>query len=420
MRSLAAPALVVAILLGIPAGSPRAQESGAYAIRVGKILTCAEKGAETYDNGVILVRNGKIEKIGSAADVPIPPGTQVLDAPGRWALPGFIDLHCHVGGSMRDINDMVHPTNPELSTRPTIDPDSDLLKLAVAGGVTTVLYIPGSGTNLSGFGTLMHTGGGKTGDELVVRFPGGMKVAQAWNPERRGGDLGASRMGMWWALRDLLDRAKAYHLALEAVEQGRSKLKPEPKPDLELMRGLFQRKWPVIIHTADPRDVMGTVRMFHDEYQVPCIITHGEFGGFKVASEIAKRGIPVNIGPRIYDFAIMVDDGKWLGIPTQYAAAGVKRMSFCTDSPVIPQEDLVLQASLAVRYGIDYKVALRGLTIEPAKAVLIDDRLGSLEAGKDADIVLWSGDPLDLRSHVVATIIAGKVVYDPARDGRRY
>lgn len=413
-------AVIAAVLAAMLAGFPRAQESGVLAIRAGKIVTCAESGPEVIDGGVILVRGGKIERIGAAAQVPIPEGAKIVDASDRWALPGFIDLHCHIGGSMRDINDMVHPTNPELSTRPTIDPDSELLKNAVAGGVTTVLYIPGSGTNLSGFGTLMHTAGGRTIDELIVRFPGAMKVAQAWNPERRGGDLGASRMGMWWGLRSLLDRAKLYNESCTAFEQGRTAVRPELQPDLDHMRGLFQKKYPVIIHTADPRDVMGTARMFHDEYAVPCIITHGEFGGYKVAEEIAKRGVPVNVGPRIYDFRALVDDGKWLGIAPKYAEAGVKRLSLCTDSPVLPQEDLFLQASMSVRYGLDYKAALRGLTIEPAKAVLIDKRLGSLEVGKDADILLTTGDPLDIRNYVARVFIAGRSVYDATVDVRRY
>jgi imidazolonepropionase-like amidohydrolase len=419
IRFAAVLALVIAV-------SPRQEKVSAppgpnvTAIKVSKILTCSDKGPEVIDAGVILVRDGKIEKIGPAADVPIPAGATVVDAGDAWAMPGFIDLHCHIGGSMRDINDMVHPTNPELSTRPTIDPENDLLKIAVAAGVTTVNYIPGSGTNLSGFGTLMHTAGGSTIDSLIVRFPGSMKVAQAWNPERHGGDLGASRMGMWWNLRKLLDRARDYNDACTAYEKGLNKIQPEKQEDVELMRGLFQRKYPVIIHTADPRDVMGTVRMFHDEYQLPCIISHGEFGGFKVAAELAKRSLPANIGPRLFDYRMPADEGRMLGIPSQYYEAGVKHLSLNTDSPVIPQEDLPFQATMAVRYGLDPKVAIRALTIEPAKAILIDDRLGSLDAGKDADIVISTGDPLDPRNHVKWVMIGGKVVYDTATEKRRY
>jgi imidazolonepropionase-like amidohydrolase len=417
MRALKAAILIAAF---VPLAWARPGRADVLVLRVGKILT-ATKGV--INGGVIVVRDGKIAAIGAEGEVDIPEGARVIDARERWATPGFIDLHCHIGGMMGDINDMVNPTNPEMSTRPTIDPQNENLKDAVAGGVTTVLYIPGSGTNIGGFGTLMHTAGGETAEELIIRWPGGMKVAQAWNPERRGGDLGQSRMGMWWGLRQLLDRAKRYHEALTAFEKGQTKIQPEAQPDLELMRGLFQHKYPVIIHTADARDVMGTVRMFHDEYGLKMIVSHGEFGGFKVAEEIAKRDLPANIGPRLYDYEALaghVPDGHCNGIPTKYWEGGVRRLSLCTDSPVVPQEDLVFQGTMAIHLGLDPEVALKGLTIEPARAVLIDDRKGSLEAGKDADIVVWTGDPFDVRNYTTLVVIRGKIVYDITRDRRRY
>ncbi len=412
-------ALVVATAF-VPLAWARAPQEDVLVLRVGKILTVT-KGV--IDGGVIVIKGGKIIAIGADADVAIPDGAKVIDARDKWATPGIIDLHCHIGGMTGDINDMVNPTNPEMSTRPTIDPNSELLKDAVAGGVTTVLYIPGSGTNIGGFGTLMNTAGGKTIDDLIVRWPGGMKVAQAWNPERRSGDLGQSRMGMWWALRHLLDRAKNYNDAMTAFEKGTTKIKPEGQPDLELMRGLFQHKYPVIIHTADARDVMGTVRMFHDEYGLKMIVSHGEFGGYKVAEEIAKRGLHANIGPRLYDYDALaghVPDGHCNGIATKYYEGGVRHLSLNTDSPVVPQEDLVFQGTMAVHLGLDPQVALRGLTIEPADALLIADKKGSLEVGKDADIVLWTGDLFDVRNYVTLVTIKGKVVYDITKDKRRY
>jgi len=410
MRILATLLLVGALLS--PLFSQQAP-SRVVAIRAGKIFTAAEK---TYDNGVILIEDGKIKAVG---DVEIPAGAEVLEFPTAWATPGLVDLHCHIAGTgLRDINEMVHPINPELSTRPTIDPDSDYLKDALAGGVTTVLYIPGSGTNISGFGTLMHTGGGRTIDELIVRFPGAMKVAQAWNPERMGGDLGMSRMGMWWALREVLEEARAYHETWTAYEKEPKGTRPAKREDLELMRGLFQRKWPVIIHTADARDVMATVRIFHDEFKLPCIVSHGEFGGYKAAAEIAKRNLPANIGPRTYDWTLMVQDGHCYGIAAKYLEAGVKKLSINTDSPVVPEEELIVQAAMSVRLGLPEEVALRAVTIEPARAALIDQRLGSLEPGKDADIVIWTGNPLDVRNRPLMSIIGGKIAYDE-RKGRR-
>lgn len=410
MRTLAT--LVLTATLLSPLLSQQAV-SKVTAIRAGKIFTATDK---TYDNGVILIEGGKIKAVGN---IDIPEGAEVLEYPTAWATPGLIDLHCHIAGTgLRDINEMVHPLNPELSTKATIDPDSDYLKDALAGGVTTVLYIPGSGTNISGFGTLMHTGGGRTLQDLIIRFPGAMKVAQAWNPERQGGDLGMSRMGMWWGLRKVLEDAKAYHEAWTEFESGNKPSQPAKREDLEMMRGLFQRKWPVIIHTADARDVMATVRIFHDEFKIPCIVSHGEFGGYKSAPEIAKRDLPANIGPRTYDWTLMVYDGRCLGIASKYHEAGVKKLSINTDSPVVPEEELIVQASMSVRLGLPEDVALRAVTIEPARAALIDHRIGSLEAGKDADIVIWTGNPLDVRNRPVLSIIGGKIAYDEKK-GRR-
>jgi imidazolonepropionase-like amidohydrolase len=410
MRIVAALVLIVALAAPLLSQEPPAR---VVAIRAAKIFTAAEK---TYDHGVILIEGGKIKAVGN---LEVPEGAEVHDFPTAWATPGLVDLHCHIAGAgLRDINDMVHPTNPELSTRPTIDPESELLKDALAGGVTTVLYIPGSGTNISGFGTLMHTGGGKTIDDLVIRYPGAMKVAQAWNPERLGGDLGTTRMGMWWGLRKVLEDARAYNETWTAYEKDRGPARPAKREDLELMRGLFQGKWPVIIHTADARDVMATVRIFHDEFKIPLIVSHGEFGGYKSAPEIAKRNIPANIGPRTYDWTIMVQDGRCYGIAAKYFEAGVKKLSINTDSPVVPEEELIVQASMSVRLGLPEEVALRAVTIEPARAALIDHRLGSLEAGKDADVVIWTGNPLDVRNRPVLAMIGGKVAYDE-RKGRR-
>jgi imidazolonepropionase-like amidohydrolase len=147
-------------------------------------------------------------------------------------------------------------------------------------------------------------------------------------------------------------------------------------------------------------------------------VSHGEFGGFRSAAEIASRGLPANIGPRQYDWTIMVHDGRCYGIASEYRKAGVEKLSINTDSPVVPQEELIFQAAMAARLGLPEEAALRAVTIEPAKAVMIDQRLGSLEPGKDADVVIWTGNPLDPRNRVLLTMIGGKVVYDE-RQGKR-
>ena len=159
--------------------------SDVVAIRCEKILTMGPQGA--VDHGILIVRDGKIAAVG--ADVEIPDGARVIDLGDGWAMPGMIDLHCHIGGSMWDINEMGHPRNPELSTKPTIDPDNEHLLDAVAGGVTTVLYIPGSGTNLGGFGVLMKTGGGRTIEDLLRIYQEHVDIVQAVRDRDRPGAL---------------------------------------------------------------------------------------------------------------------------------------------------------------------------------------------------------------------------------------
>ncbi|MBI2901857.1 MAG: amidohydrolase family protein [Planctomycetes bacterium] len=412
---------VLAILGALPLSAQEEHKEQVVVIRAAKILTMGPQGV--VNRGVILVRGGRIVEVGE--NVTVPEGATVLDAGESWAVPGFIDLHCHIAGSMWDINEMNHPRNPELDTLSTIDPESERLKIAAAAGVTTVLYIPGSGTSMSGFGVLLNTGGGRTIDDLVLRFPGALKIAHSGNnPRRSGGDLGTSRMGLWWAMRRALGRAKAYHEAWTNFEKGRTRVRPARQPDLDLMRGLFEGKYPVIVHTVDAGGVMGTARILGDEYGLRVIVSHGEFGGYRVAPEMARRGLHCNIGPRLIDIEApgygYIDRGAFWGIAAKYFEAGCTDLSINTDAPVVPQEDLAFQAAMCVRYGLPVDAALRGLTIAPARAVLADRWVGSLEPGKHADVVLWSGEPLDVRSYVRTTIIRGKVVYDAVRDGRRY
>ncbi|MCZ6688687.1 MAG: amidohydrolase family protein [Planctomycetota bacterium] len=386
--------------------TPLAGEQGGppLGIRALKILTVT-KGV--IDNGLILIRDGMIAAVGT--HVAAPGDTVFIDATDQWVLPGMIDLHSHIGTAGRDINDMALPTNPDLRILEALDPRSPELKDALTGGVTTILVIPGSGTNISGFGALIKTAG-DTLEDLVVRSPGAMKVAQGYNPERLGGDLGLTRMGMSWGLTHLLDEGKDYTDAWDAYEAGNVEDAPEFRPELEQLKGLFRKEYPVIIHTAGARDVMSTIRMFNDRYKLWTIISHATFNGYRVAHEAAKRGMNINLGPRQIDFRFAAK-GTFIGLGAEYYKAGVENLSINTDAPVVPQEDLFVQAAMAVRYGLDERAAIAAVTIRGAEAVGIADRVGSIEVGKEADIVIRGGHPLDPRSSVDAVFIKGRLVY---------
>lgn len=372
------------------------------AVKAGRFLTM---DTDPIHHGVMLIKGSKITAIGT--DVQIPTGAKVLDLSDKTVTPGFVDLHHHVSsGGFGDINDMVAAINIELRTYDAVKPGADLIKETVAGGVTTTLFIPGSGTNISGFGVLMKMSGGPL-EDVVVRKLGAMKVAQGYNPERGGGDMGATRMGMSWHLHEALERGKAYQQAWADFDAGKGP-KPKLQPELEQLRQVFEKKVPVIIHTAGARDCITTARMFQDVHDVWMILSHGTFNGHWAADALAKRKTPVNLGPRMFEFT---KESRMQGIAEGYYRVGCTDLSINTDAPVIPPEQLPLQAAMASRLGLPYVAALKSLTIIPARQVGIADRVGSLTPGKDADFIVTDGDPLDPRHPVELVYIEGKLVY---------
>jgi imidazolonepropionase-like amidohydrolase len=412
MRHVLTAALALAAAGVAPADDAKPAKPK-LAVRVGKVITCA---GEPIVNGTILVADGKIQAVGPRDKVAIPAGYAVLDYPDRFAMPGLIDAHSHVGGT-GDINEMVYQTNPELRILDVIRPHNDQLKVAVAGGVTTITFIPGSGTNMGGWGALMKTGPGKL-DGVLIRFPGVLKIAQAGNPERRGGEVGSGRMGMNHIIREQLRAGMGYTKDWDDYEAGRRAEKPATDLRLEYFKPLFRRQIPVVVHTQGYQVIMSTLRILHDEMHLKVVIDHGCFDSSLLSKEIIERGIPVMSGPRgfRYDPAI----GRIHGQVAGFADRGVTALGVNTDAPVVPEEELAFQATMAVRLGWNEEAAYRGLTIEPAKALMIDKRVGSLEAGKDADIVISTGSILDPRCYVTQVLIDGAVVYDVTKERRRF
>jgi len=436
-RSLFTFATVLGVCSATSSGA--SEQAKTLVVKAGKILTVTNG---VIENGVMVIRNGKIAAIGKQGEIAIPADAEILDVSDRWIMPGQIDLHAHIGNNS-GLHDYVHTLNPEFRVWDYIEPEAPQVQDSLASGVTTIMTIPGSGGNHSGFGVIWKFAGGSR-DELIVRKLGGMKIAQAYNPERRAGDIGLSRMGMWWMLREMFNRAKSYDAEWTAFEQSKQRradqsvrlastsipaidtaksknANPKSKAQqpkaplfragLENMRAVFQKKTPVFVHTAGGRDVFQTMHMFHDVYGLPVVVSHGEFGAFRIAQEAAKRDIPCNIGPRLYDFTGQVYDRKFYSIPGEYVRAGVQNVSLNTDCPVIPGEELFLQGTLSIRLGMDEDLALRALTINPAKAIGIADRVGSLEVGKDADFVIKKGSLFDPRNPIEKVIINGRTVY---------
>jgi imidazolonepropionase-like amidohydrolase len=241
---------------------------------------------------------------------------------------------------------------------------------------------------------------------VVLADPGGMKVAQAYNPERNP-DLGATRTGMAWNLTHVNEMAKA------ANDAGRDDVR------LRNLQKVMSKELPVLIHTAGSDACHTTINMWRERYDTRAVLSHGCFDGWKVSEYAARIGIPCNLGPRTFDWSSS-REGQIIGTPQRYEEAGVDLISVNTDAGVMPQEELFLQGAMGARYGATSYLMLKACTINPAKSFGIDARVGSFQPGRDADVVLWSGDPLDPRSYVAVVWIDGQVEYDRERDGQRF
>jgi imidazolonepropionase-like amidohydrolase len=389
---------------------------GAVAIVGGMVVPIT--GAE-IPGGTVLIENGRIAAVGAGESVAVPDGAQVVDAAGSWVLPGFIDVHAHVGVSEeaegwagQDTNEMTEPVTAQVRAIDAINPADLGFRDAISGGVLAVNVNPGSGNPIGGQTAALKCWG-RTVDEMALRQPSGMKSALGENPKRVYGDqkkTPSTRLGTAAVIRGALVAAANY---LERIDAEHRKPEAERKPverDLKLEAlGLVLRKqipWRQHCHRAD--DIATAIRIA-DEFGYDLVIDHGTEAHL-LADIIAARGVPVIIGPLLTSRSKVELRNRSLANPGRLANAGVT-IAITTDHPVVPIHFLVHQAALAVKDGLDRDAALRALTINPAKIAGIDDRLGSIEPGKDADLVIWSGDPLDVLSRAVRVFIEGAEIY---------
>lgn len=395
---------------------PRDHPSPGYVFLASKVVPVT---SAPITDGAVVTRNGRIEAVGRATDVAVPDGYQVIDCGEAWIVPGLVEAHCHIASPSFDLNDTVHPTNPEFRTLDLITLDHEQIRVARAGGVSTVLYIPGSGSNMGGFGTLAKTAG-RSIEDALVRFPGSLKIAQAGNPERGSGDLGSGMMGMSEGIRQTLLDGLRYHEAMLRFQQGKGP-KPPFDPTLDLLRGLFRHEYPVSVHTQIYQVVLQTLQQLRRELGLWTVIVHGTFDGYRLSQDALESGMPIAGGPRQYYFDRAT--GRMEGLAANWYRGGLHGwrepvlglgkdgIGINTDSPVVPQEQLPLQAAMAVRLGLPHEVGLRAITINNARFLGIEHRVGSLDVGKDADLGVWSGDPLDPRSHVRTLVVNGTICY---------
>jgi len=384
------------------------------AIVGGRIVPIA---GEPLDRGTVLVRDGKIAAVGG--DVAVPAEARVIDATGSWVLPGFIEAHGHVGvyeeaqgWAGQDTNELTEPVTAQVRALDAINPADLGFRDAIGGGVLAVNVNPGSGNPIGGQ-TVALKCWGRTVDEMVLRQPSGLKSALGENPKRVYGEqkkMPSTRLGTAAVIRGAFVDAANYLQRLDAEQR-----KPEAERGcvdrdlkLEALGRVLRREIPWRQHCHRADDIATAIRIA-DEFGYDLVIDHGTEAHL-LADIIAARGIPVIIGPLLTSRSKVELRNRSLANPGRLARAGVT-IAITTDHPVVPINFLAYQAALAVKDGLDRDTALRALTINPARIAGIDDRLGSIEVGKDADLVIWSGDPLDVLSRAERALINGAEIY---------
>ncbi|HEU5475429.1 MAG TPA: amidohydrolase [Actinophytocola sp.] len=367
------------------------------------------------EDGTVLVADGKIVAVGKPVDVDIPDDAETVDVSGSWLLPGFVEAHGHVGVLEEgehwvgvDVNEMTDPNGARLRAIDGINPDDEGFRDALSGGVTTIVVKPGSGNPIGGQ-TVAVKAWGRTADEMVIREPVSIKSALGENPKRVYGEkdkLPSTRLGVAAVIRDAFVAAQDYRLRREHAEREREPFTRDTTLEA-LVRVLDgQLSWSQHSHRAD--DIVTAIRL-SEEFGYRLVIDHGTEGHL-LADLLAAKNIPVIIGP-LFTSRLKVElRRRSLRNPGILARAGVK-IAITTDHPVVPIHFLVHQATLAMKEGLDADTALRSITVNPAEIMGLADRVGSIAPGQDADLVIWSGDPLDVMSRAMRVFIGGREVY---------
>lgn len=361
-------------------------------------------------SGVLVVQGGKILAVG--ADVSIPPGAEVIDARGKYVMPGIVETHSHMGLKLlwephtgRDNNELSKPDNAEVRAIDGINTNDRAFSIALAGGVTTMCCITGSQSPNSGQAVVIKLRGGTAEEMFLVH--GGMKFAI-----RRGGrsgrpDFPGSVEEIGEFFKNQLRAAQKYLEEWERYESGDRKGTP-PARDLKLeaLGKVLTREWIVGVHSSR-EDELRIVMDLKKEFNVDIYIIHGR-GASDVGEELVELEIPVSYGPVLPGAG---RESASLEGAVRFNNIGGK-LSFHQDHPDGHQYYLRPCASLFVRKGMSKEDALRALTINPAELLHVDDRVGSLEPGKDADFLILTGPPLEIESLVEHVFIDGKEVYN--------
>ena len=388
-------------------------------IKNAKIITMS---GVNYDNGYILVDEGKIIKLGedfAEVEKLVDSSTDsIIDAGGFYTLPGFIDAHCHVGMwedsvgfEGDDGNEMTDPATPHLRAIDGVYHADRAFTEARENGVTTVVTGPGSANVIGGQFAAMKTYGRRI-EDMILKEPVAMKVAFGENPktvyhEKRQSPM--TRMATAAILRENLLKAKEYKQKMEDfISDSENNDRPDFDIKLEALLKVINREIPLKAHAHRADDILTAIRIAK-EFNIRLTIEHCTEGHL-ITDLLIEEGISAIIGPSLTERSKIELRNQSIKTPGILSKAGVK-VAIMTDHPCIPIQYLSLCAAMAVKEGMDEMEALKAITINAAVITGIDDRVGSLEPGKDADIVIFDGHPIELKTRVVTTVINGRVVY---------
>jgi len=384
-------------------------------LKGGKVMPMDGKKRQSF-KGDVLIEAGKILALGAELSSRAE-GAEVIDVTGCTVIPGIIDAHCHIGmweDSMGfegdDGNEESDPSTPEMRAIDAINPFDKCFEEALEGGVTTCVTGPGSANVIGGTFVAIKTHG-KDVEDMVLRYPIAMKAAFGENPKRvyHGEKKIFTRMQIAAILRKTLVKAVNYDNKIKAAAGDPAKM-PERDLALEAMLPVVRGELPLKIHAHRADDILTALRIAK-EFNLAITLDHCTDGW--TMPELLKQGIEdtgagVIIGPLLTDRSKIELKNKSYEAPRVLWENGIE-FAMMTDHPVIPEQYLTVAAALAVREGLPEYEALKSITINPAKIVGIDDRVGSIEVGKDADIAVFAGDPLDSRVRCVVTIVNGEV-----------
>lgn len=389
-------------------------------IKNAKILTMADAD---YDNGSILIDNGKIIKIGKSSDIDSSEVSETIDAKGLWVMPGIIEAHCHVGIQEErkgfegnDGNEINNPVTPYLRGLDGVNAMDSAFYNALSSGITGIMVGPGSSNVVGGQWLFMKTYG-RSIDKMVVLQPAAMKIAFGENPKAnydKKNMMPSTRIGIAALLREELFDAQQYYQSKKNAEKSGNSFNPEFRKECWIP--VFDKKIPLKAHVHRADDILTAIRVAK-EFDLMLTLDHCTEGHL-VAKEIKESGFPAIIGPT------MASRNK---IETQYAdfkTAGILhkegvKVAITTDHPVTRIQDLLICAGFAAKEGLGIDEGLRAITINPAEICNVSNRVGSIEVGKDADIAIFDGNPMEVFTKTIYTIVNGQVVYRLEDKGRK-